>query len=271
MSKFEILCVTMRQNDFSKIKEMNIHSDVVFSNQCDRTAYDEFSFEGHTAKMISTETRGVGINRNLGLMYASAEICLFADDDVTYHDDMEKRVVAEFDAHPDADIIIFHFDTDSQRKQVKYEKTRKCGKFERMPWGGVRIAFRTASIRKANVWFTTLFGGGCIFPSGEDSMWLTDAKRKGLTFYVSKETIGQVSFEESTWFTGVNEGFFFGKGVFYEAVHPRSFWLWKNYFAFRTKKMTKMSTSEKKKWMNHGKKAYREMLSFEDYKKKYGL
>ncbi len=33
MLSFEVLCVTMNQNDFSKIKEMNINSDVVFANQ----------------------------------------------------------------------------------------------------------------------------------------------------------------------------------------------------------------------------------------------
>ena len=45
--------------------------------------------------MITTETRGVGINRNLALTYAKGEICLFADDDVTYNDDVEERVLAE--------------------------------------------------------------------------------------------------------------------------------------------------------------------------------
>ena len=70
MSKFEILCVTMHQNDFSKIKEMNIHSDVVFTNQCDHTSYEEIEFDGHTAKMISTQTRGVGKNRNLAITAA---------------------------------------------------------------------------------------------------------------------------------------------------------------------------------------------------------
>ena len=29
MSRFEILCVTMHQRDFSKLKEMNVHSDNV--------------------------------------------------------------------------------------------------------------------------------------------------------------------------------------------------------------------------------------------------
>ena len=195
---FEILCVTMHQKDFSKIEEMNVRSDIVFANQSDCTSYDEYTFENHKAKMISTNTRGVGINRNLSLAYASADICLFADDDVYYYDDMEEKVIREFEAHPDADVFIFHFDTDNEaRKQKKYSKTRKCGPFERMPWGGVRIAFRLSSVRKANVWFTTLFGGGCVFASGEDSMWLKEAKRKGLTFYVSKETIGKVFFEES--------------------------------------------------------------------------
>ena len=93
MSKFEILCVTMHQNDFSKIEKMNIHSDVVFANQADTTSFEQIEFEGHTAKMITTATRGVGVNRNFSLAYASADICLFADDDVTYVDNMEEIVL----------------------------------------------------------------------------------------------------------------------------------------------------------------------------------
>ena len=268
MSKFEILCVTMNQTDFSKIKEMNIHSDIVFANQCDRTFFEEMTFEGHTAKMISTQTRGVGINRNLGLMYANADICLFADDDVVYHDDMEKRVIAEFDAHPDADVFIFHLDTtDPVRKQKTYQQTRKCGRFERMPWGGVRIAFRLNAVKKANVWFTTLFGGGCVFPSGEDSMWLADAKRKGLIFYVSKETIGTVSFEESTWFTGADEKYYYGKGAYYAAVHKQTFWLWVLYFMVRTKNSTSLRTKQVITWMLNGRNGYRQMVGFQQFQK----
>ena len=137
MSRFEILCVTMHQKDFSKIEQMNIHSDVVFANQADRTCFEEKEFEGHLARMITTETRGVGINRNLALTYAKGEICLFADDDVTYNDDVEERVLAEFDAHPDADVIIFHLDTDSERKQIKYNETKKCSRFCKMAKGRV--------------------------------------------------------------------------------------------------------------------------------------
>ena len=143
MKKFEILCVTMGQTDFSKISEMNVHSNIVFANQAGEVSYSDFEFEGHLARMVTTNTRGVGKNRNIGLIYANADICLFADDDVTYVDNLEDIVLSEFELCPKADIIVFNLNTDSkERKQISYTKTRKHGKFERMPWGAVRIAFR---------------------------------------------------------------------------------------------------------------------------------
>ena len=263
---FEILCVTMNQTDFSKIEAMNIHSDVVFANQADRTAYEEYEFDGHCAKMITTATRGVGVNRNLGLLYASADICLFADDDVRYVDDMEARVLAEFEAHPDADLIAFHLESDTpSRPQQKPKKMHKCHRWSRTPWGGFRVAFRLSSIRKANLWFTTLFGGGCVFPSGEDSMFWRNALRAGLTFYESKQTIGTVSFAESTWFTGADEKFYFAKGATYQAMHPKTFWLWKRYVLFRFRKNKELTASEKKRWINLGRRGYREMKGYGDY------
>ena len=265
--RFEILCVTMHQNDFSKIQEMNIHSNVIFANQADETFYAETEFEGKTAKMITTATRGVGKNRNLALTYADAEICLFADDDVKYNDDMEDVVLREFDAHPDADVFIFHLDSDSEiRKETMYSKTRKHGRFERMPWGAFRIAVRLTSVRKANIWFTTLFGGGCLFPSGEDSMWLLDAKRKGLKFYVSKETIGTVSFAESTWFTGYDEKFYFAKGVYCEAMHSKTSFVWMLYYAVRFRKHKELRFREKLLWMKKGKHGYCETRGFSDFR-----
>lgn len=257
MNNFEVLCVTMNQKNFSNLKKMNIHSNVVFANQCDRTSYEECEFSGNKAKMISTQTRGVGINRNISLMYATADICLLSDDDVVYNNDYKDIVLKEFEAHPDADIFIFHFDTDSERKQIKYKKTKKYRKYNRMPWGAIRIAFRLMSIKKANINFTTLFGGGCIFPSGEDSMWLLEAKRKGLRIYVSKETIGKVYFEKSTWFTGINESFFQGKGAFYAAVHPYTKYIWMAYFALRTK--GELSIIEKFNFMLLGNKKFKEL------------
>lgn len=271
MSKFEVLCVTMHQKDFSKIEEMNIHSDIMFANQADETCFKELDFDGHRARMITTDTRGVGVNRNLALLYADGDICLFADDDVTYYDDLEEKILSEFNAHPDADIIIFNLDADSDRKPVKYKRTKKFRGYGRMPWGAVRIAFRRDKIKKENICFTTLFGGGCIFPSGEDSVWVNEAKRKGMTFYVSKEIIGKISFDESSWFTGYDHKFFYGKGAFCAHVHPAFTFVWLMYYALRYKSHKEMTVTEKLLWMKHGTRGYREMLSYNDYIKKHNL
>lgn len=267
MEQLEILCVTMHQKDFSKIEQMNIHSDVFFANQADTTAYEELEFEGHKARMLTTDTRGVGINRNMTLQYAKGDICLFADDDVTYDDDMEARVLAEFNAHPDADIMIFHLDAGEKRKQISYPKTKKCTGFFRVPWGAVRVAFRRNSVKKANIWFTTLFGGGCVFPSGEDSMWLIEAKRKGLTFYVSKESIGKIDVAESSWYTGRDEKYFFSRGAMYAAVHPKTQWLWHWYAALSVRTNCNLTIAQKKKWLRLGKNGYEQMRGFEEFTK----
>ena len=97
-------------------------------------------------------------------------------------------------------------------------------------------------------------------------MWLQDAQRKGLTFYVSDKTIGTVSFASSTWFTGADEKFFYGKGVYYRAMHPRSQWLWRLYFAWRVRS-SPLSWTEKMNWMSRGARGYEQMLSFDEFRK----
>lgn len=263
--KFEILCATMHQKDFSKIKEMNIQSDVVFANQCDYTSYEELEFDGYKAKMISTQTRGVGKNRNLALIYATADICLLADDDIKYSDDAREKVLSEFSMHPDADIIIFHFESDHPtRKPPKYSKTKKW-RSPKNPWGAVRIAFRLESVKKANLWFTTLFGGGCTFPSGEDSIWLKDARKSGLTFYVSKETLGQVSYEDSSWFTGYDAKYFYGIGACYQAINPKTAPIKRILRVFKERHRGELTNKEKHRWIKNGIRGYKMMKTYDEY------
>lgn len=263
---FEILCVTMHQTDFSKIKEMNIQSNVVLANQSDCVRYDEFEFNGNTAKMITTNTRGVGINRNLALMYASADICLLADDDVCYYDGYKEKILKEFDTHPKADVFIFNFDSDSKERIPKKNfKTKKTNRYSKMPYGGARIAFRLQSIKKANIWFTTLFGGGALYPSGEDSLFLNHVRKNKLKIYISKENIGLISYKDSTWFTGYDEKYYFGKGAFYQVAHKRTFWIWMQYFLFRTRKFGSLSRKQKKYWIKQGRKAFKQGKSFEEF------
>ena len=223
MSKFEILCVTMHQNDFSKIKEMNIHSDVVFANQCDRTAYEEIEFEGHTAKMISTQTRGVGKNRNLGMLYATADISLFADDDVVYDNDCERIVCDFYAQHPDADVVIFNFMESRNGSEPKtiVDRTRKL-KRKALTYGTYAISVRRSALDWHNIKFHHLFGGGTPHSCGEDTMFLNECFSKKLTVYTCKEIIGTVNHRESLWFEGYTEKYFLDKGILFYLLVKRA-------------------------------------------------
>ena len=177
MSKFEILCVTMHQHDFSKINEMNIHSSIVFANQADSTSYVEEEYEGHKLKMITTSTRGVGNNRNLSLVYASADICLLSDDDMNYVDNYEEIILNAFEKLPNADVIIFNIESTDKagvRQPNQITRVAKFHRWSRNSYGGPRIAFRLKSIQNKNIWFTQLFGGGAKYSHGEDTMFIND-------------------------------------------------------------------------------------------------
>ena len=266
-NKFQILCVTMNQIDFSKIKDMNINSNIIFANQSNKVGYSELKIKNHIAKMITTNTKGVGINRNIALSYADAEICLFADDDVIYFDNLEDIILKEFVDYPSADVIIFHLESNSnERKLAKYSKTRRWKKYEPRPWGAVRIAFRLRAVQKANLWFSPLFGGGCVFPNGEDSMWIDSAFDANLKFYVSNKTIGYVDMSESSWFSGFDYKYFYAKGAFYQASYPRMIKIWMLYFAFRTRKMTMLTFKERLQWLEYGRHGYNSMKSYEEFK-----
>ena len=219
MPTFEILCTTMQQTDFSKIKEMNIKSDVVFANQCDHTSYEETEFDGHKAKMISTETRGVGKNRNLALIYASADICLFADDDVVYNDGYEKIICDFYDNHPDADLVVFNLLVSRNGSEPK-SVIHSSGKLKRktLSFGTYAISVRRSAIDWHNIRFHHQFGGGTPFSCGEDSKFLNDCFDNKLTAYTCSDTIGSVFHKESTWFDGFSDKHFIDKGVLFYSL-----------------------------------------------------
>lgn len=215
----QVLVATMHQNDHSLLNKMNIQSDVIVGNQCDRNEIEEFGYNGHKVKYLSFTERGVGLNRNNALMRATADICLFADDDVTYIDNYKEIILKEFMRNPRADVIVFNVpSTNPKRKGYTIRKNKRLRIFNALRYGTYRIAIRTESIRKANISFSLLFGGGARYSAGEDSLFITDCFKKSLRVYASSKVIGSVTHEESTWFKGYNDKYFKDKGTLFAVI-----------------------------------------------------
>lgn len=62
--KLQELVSTKHQTDHSLLEKMNIQSDAIVINQCDRDCIERFTFRGHDILWMSMNERGVGLSRN---------------------------------------------------------------------------------------------------------------------------------------------------------------------------------------------------------------
>ncbi len=223
MAKLEVLCATMNQTDFKKVEQMNIQSDVVFANQTNDTRYDEIAIGENLAKMISTQTKGVGINRNLALLYSSGDYLLFADDDMKYVDGYADIVEEAFNKNAKADCVIFNIDTvGSDIARRRNAKVKRVRWYNALNYGAARIAVKKTSVSRDNVMFNRNFGGGTPFSSGEDTLYIVDMLKKKFKIYAYPKTIATVDQTTSTWFNGFNKKFYYDKGILFASISK--FW-----------------------------------------------
>lgn len=133
---------------------------------------------------------------------------------MVYTDDYVEKIVMSFEKHPKADLIVFNLKSQNpDRPEAIVENEYKLHWYNSLKFGACRIAIRQDAIRKANVFYSLLFGGGAKYQSGEDNLFVIQCLKKGIKGLASNLTIGTVLQEESTWFKGFDEKYFFDKGV----------------------------------------------------------
>ncbi|KQL42437.1 hypothetical protein AN960_00280 [Bacillus sp. FJAT-25509] len=256
--KLEVLVSTMHQKDNSLLEKMNIHSNAIFINQCDKVIFEEFPYKGNIIRFLSFNERGIGLSRNNALMRATGDICLFADDDVIYNDEYENIVLNAFKGDPNADIIIFNVPSLNKEREntAEIKRNSQVNYFNFMRYGAVSIAFKRESIKKANVYFSLLFGGGAKYSAGEDTLFLFECLQKGLKISTNTAQIGTVSQKDSTWFRGYNKKYFYDKGILYATLSKKLSYLLILQYAIRKHNLYKneMGMIQAIKYMSEGRR-----------------
>ena len=221
MNKFAILLSCMHEKDKEIIKRSNIKNECVIINQCDENSREEIKIDKNkTCLWINSTERGLSISRNMAIQSSKADICLIADNDEIFDDDIEEKILKAYKEMPQADIIIF----DLHNKPIKLKnKIYKIKRLECLRVCSLQITFKRKSIVGNNLNFDVKLGAGTGNGAGEENKFLLEAYDKGLQIYHYVVNIAKMVENESTWFKGYDEDYFYKRGA--STRYILGFWL----------------------------------------------
>lgn len=260
--RIEFIVATTGQENLNFAKKMNLQAPTVITNQCGRYQIHQED----NIVMVGTPTCGVGVNRNIGINLTDAEYALITDDDMVFYDNAIDILNQALGLHPDADVIIFGFDyvKDSKIVRKRMQKSEQVKLYNCLNYGICCALVKISSIRKNNISFTMLFGGGCLYGSGEDSLFYLECVRKKMKIYTYAESVGMNQYRESTWFKGYNDKFFYDKGAWIACAFPKIKFLMICYFTMRFKKRSNLTVGTIIKRLSQGTKGYKKLVAYEE-------
>ena len=201
----QVLVATMHQTDHSLLKKMNIQSDAIVVNQCNRNEVERFMYNGHQILWMSLNERGIGLSRNTALMRATADIILFADEDVRYKDGYAQVIASAFEDNQNADMLLFDLeaigDVKNSEKPYQFHRVKW---YNSMHYGAVHFACKRERLFAKSLSYNLLFGGGAKY---------SGVLKAGLKVWTIPGYIGTVTHGDSTWFNGYTDKYFYDKGV----------------------------------------------------------
>ena len=214
----EVLLSAMHLEDESYIDTLNIHTDCVVINQCDREQKRETVRDTPKGRVnvtyVETKDRGLSKSRNMAIANAKGPVCILCDNDVEYADDYDSMINSAFE-ECDADVIVFYVKRPERQRPV-FDRAKRMGYLSVLKIFSPEIAFRKDSVR--GIGFNENFGAGAKYFMGEENLFLYECLRQGKKIIYIPRMIGEVRAEESTWFKGYNEDFFVARGANFAAL-----------------------------------------------------
>lgn len=178
--RIEFLIATMNRTDakfldsiFQNIESKEKINGVVI-NQCSIDKLPQIESKYRNIKIISVKDKGLSKSRNLALKHATGDICVIADDDVVYKENVVETIKNSYEA-TDADVIKFQIETPEGEPYKKYSlKIRRENLRSSMGTSSIEITFNRKSIVSKNLAFDERFGLGSTFKGSEDVIFLSD-------------------------------------------------------------------------------------------------
>jgi len=142
----------------------------------------EASFESPSPKLriFHYPESGISRSRNRALQHAGGDLLLITDDDVELLDGFSEIITDAFDKNPEADIITFQCLNEHGEKRKNYSDSPFLHNLRTlMRVSSVEIVMRRESLDRKPLLFDARFGIGSQIPTGCETVFLSDAHRKG--------------------------------------------------------------------------------------------
>lgn len=216
-----VSCVNQEEEKLASL--MHLEQDATIINQTDETSQKEYRLLDSVGRLtcIRMTERGVGLSRNTAMEYMdkAGGVCLFSDEDIRYDKGYSLAVSEEFEAHPEADMILFNVRVNPKRRTYWNDKFKRIRFYNYGRYPAYSIAVRKEALLKSGVKYSLWFGGGAKYSNGEDSLFLKDCLASGMKIYASPVCLGEEEERPSTWFSGYHEKFFHDRGVLYAFLY----------------------------------------------------
>lgn len=223
-----VLVSCMHQNDTSILHKMNIQTDAVIVNQCNRDSVElirTINKAGNEIiiKYINTTTRGLSNSRNMAInnVQNKHSICLLCDEDEVLYDNYVDLIIEGYKYHKYPDIVAFAIDWTGFGK--KYSNTpHKLNYLRSLKVCSVQITFKIESIRCNNIVFDVLMGSGTGNGAGEENKFMMDCRKHHLSMMYYPNRIAYIddANNQSQWFHGYDKQYFENFGWAARRIHP---------------------------------------------------
>ncbi|MFH7012569.1 glycosyltransferase family A protein [Flavobacterium sp. FlaQc-52] len=206
------------------------------------------SSEFDSVKVINCREKGLSKSRNKAIDNACKKICLIADDDVIFEENLRESITLVFEEQQNADIITFNHTRSGNFKPIKnrdniFEHDRKS------IWNvsSIEIAFRLEEIKKKELRFEENFGLGALFETAEEFLFLRAALDQKLKVWSNPKVIVSHPEMSSGKMEGTDILIFSRAALFYKLYGVLAYgWLLKYVFFLIRKKNIRFSQAVKK-------------------------
>lgn len=239
--RLQVLLSAMHLAGPEYIDTLQITTDAVVINQCDRNERIVEERNGRSVLFLSTTERGLSKSRNMAIRESDADVCIFCDNDVVYEPDYEEQILGAFNRNQDADLLVFFIERPERHTPIQEEGVMSY--MNTMKVFSPEIAFRRNALR--GLCMDERFGAGAEYAMGEENIFLFQAKQRGLTVKYVPVKIAHLTDTESTWFKGYTDKFFRDRGANYYMMSKKWYPLLIWQFALRKRNLYKNDNTMK--------------------------